>query len=153
MLSRPTKGNIVFRDFQFGLILTLQSPQHFTKFAGSDVNGDIFGTNDRVGLENRNTFKGDTLKTLDLRLSRAIAFRESKKLELIAEAFNVANSVNVRFFNTAYGSADFCNVTPLPAACGASPFSKKESSPNPNYGTPRAVFNPRQVQIALRFSF
>lgn len=151
VLSSPTTGNIWFRDFQFGLILTLQSPQYFTKFSGSDTNGDVFGVNDRVGLENRNTFKGDTLKTLDLRVSRSFTFMEKKKLEFIAEAFNVANSVNVRFFNTNYGAADFC-----PAAganvCGAGPFFK-EGSPNPNYGTPRAVFNPRQLQLALRFTF
>jgi len=51
-----------------------------------------------------------------------------------------------------YGSADFCNVTPVPAACGSGPFFR-EGSPNPNYGTPRAVFNPRQIQLALRFSW
>lgn len=151
VLSSPTTGRLWFRDFQFGLILTLQSPQYFTKFAGADVNGDVFGVNDRVGIDNRNTFKGDTLKTLDLRLSRSFAILEKKKIEFIAEAFNVANSVNVRFFNTNYGAADFC-----PAAganvCGAGPFFK-EGSPNPNFGTPRAVFNPRQIQLALRFTF
>ena len=28
-----------------------------------------------------------------------------------------------------------------------------EGSPNPSYGTPRAIFNPRQVQFALRFTW
>ena len=151
VLSSPTSGNIWFRDFQLGFILTLQSAQHFTKFAGSDVNGDVFGSNDRVGLEGRNTFKGDTLKTLDMRLSRSFTIMEKKKLEFIAEAFNLANSVNVRFFNTAYGAADFCPGAG-PNVCGAGPFFK-EGSPNPSYGTPRAVSNPRQIQLALRFTF
>jgi hypothetical protein len=152
VLSTPATANMFIRDFDFGIILTLQSPQHFTKFSGSDTNGDIFGTNDRVGLENRDTFRGDTLQSVDLRLSRSFKIGDKKNLQFIAEAFNLLNTVNIRFFNTAYGSADFCNVTPVPAACGAGPFFK-EGSPNPNYGTPRAVFNPRQIQIALRFSF
>ena len=153
VLSSPTTGNIWFRDFQLGFILTLQSAQHFTKFSGSDTNGDVFGNNDRVGLENRNTFKGDTLKTLDMRISRSFTILEKKKLEFIAEAFNLANSVNVRFFNTAYGAADFCPAGGANAGCLAPANSFKEGSPNPSYGTPRSVFNPRQLQLALRFTF
>jgi hypothetical protein len=29
----------------------------------------------------------------------------------------------------------------------------KEGSPNPSYGTPSAVFNPRQLQLAARINF
>ncbi len=151
VLSSPTTGSMWFRDYQFGFILTLQSPQYFAKFAGSDVNGSVFPLNQRVGLESRNTFKGDTLKTLDLRGSRSFTIMENKKIEFIAEVFNIANSVNVRFFNTVYGAADFCPAGGV-NVCGTGPFFK-EGSPNPNYGTPRAVFNPRQVQLALRFTF
>jgi hypothetical protein len=157
-VTSPTQGNALLRDWQSGLILTLQSPQHFTKFAGSDVNGDVFGVNDRVGIENRDTFKGDTLQTLDLRISRAFPFREKIRMEFIAEAFNLLNKVNIRFFNTAYGAADFCpdpknpsRASAGPNVCGTGPFFK-EGSPNPLYGTPRAVFNPRQLQFALRFT-
>jgi hypothetical protein len=151
VLSSPTTGSMWFRDFQFGLILTLQSPQHFTKYAGFDANGSIFPVMQRVGLENRNTFKGDTLKTLDLRASRSFTFNENKKIEFIAEAFNVANSVNVRFFNTTYGAADFCPAGGV-NVCGTGTLFK-EGSPNPDYGSPSAVFNPRQIQLALRFTF
>jgi hypothetical protein len=151
VLSSPTTGNMFFRDFQLGFILTLQSPQHFTKYAGSDVNGDVFGSNDRVGLENRNTFKGDTLQSFDLRASRSFTFKENKKIEFIAEVFNIANTVNIRYYNTNYGAADFCPVGGA-NVCGAGPFFK-EGSPNPEYGTPSAVFNPRQIQLALRLTF
>jgi hypothetical protein len=149
--ASPTTGNILLRDFQFSTIVTFESPHHFAKFAGFDANGDVFGVNDRVGLEPRNTFRGDWFKTVDLRLSRTFAVTEKWKGEFIAEAFNVLNRVNVKFFNTVYGAADFCPAAG-PNVCGSGPFFT-EGSPNPLYGTPRAVFNPRQLQFALRFSF
>jgi hypothetical protein len=142
----------VLRDFLFSFILTLESPHRFTKFAGSDVNGDVFGVNDRVGIEPRNTFKGDSLQTFDFRLSRSFPIKEKKRVELIAEVFNAFNKLNVRFFNTNYGAADFCPFNPAAAGCGAGPFFK-EGSPNPAYGTPRAIYNPRQIQLAVRFAF
>jgi hypothetical protein len=150
-LATPKDWNLFARDFLFSTIITLQSPQYFTKFAGFDANGDVFGNNDRVGIEPRNTFKGDSLKTVDLRLSRSFAIAEKRKLEFIAEAFNLLNSLNVRFFNTVYGAADFCPIGG-PAVCGAGPLFR-EGSPNALYGTPRSVFNPRQIQLALKFEF
>jgi hypothetical protein len=152
-VSTPTNWNIFARDFIFSTILTLQSPQYFSKYAGFDVSGDVFGTNKRVGSEPRNTFKGDKLATLDVRLARTFPIRENLKLELIAEAFNLANTVNIRYFNTTYGAADFCPKDP--GAPGCAGFTKffREGSPNPSYGTPSSVFNPRQLQFAARFSF
>ena len=149
-LASPTSGSAWLRDYELSTIVTLQSPEFFTKFAGFDANGDIFGNNDRVGIEGRDTFRGTNLYTVDLRGSRTFRFHERQSLQVLAEAFNLANHVNIKYFNTVYGSADFCNVSPVPGACGSGPFFL-EGSPNPNYGTPRAVFNPRQIQLALRY--
>jgi Carboxypeptidase regulatory-like domain len=150
----PTHMNPVVNDWQFSTIVTLESPHYFTKFAGSDVNGDIFGNNDRVGIEPRNTFKGDSYQTVDLRVARTFNVTEKMHLQAMAEAFNVMNILNVRFFNTAYGAADFCNLASDPVAqgCGTGPFFR-EGSPNESYGTPRAIFNPRQIQLALRLNW
>jgi hypothetical protein len=60
--------------------------------------------------------------------------------------------VNVKYFNTVYGAADFCNFNSIAQGCSATQHFQ-EGSPNPSYGTPRAVFNPRQMQLALRLSF
>ena len=152
-LASPTSGSLWLRDYELSTIITLQSPEFFTKFAGFDANGDIFGNNDRVGIEGRDTFRGRNLYTVDLRGSRMFHFREHQSLQLIAEAFNLANHVNIKYFNTVYGAADFCNVTPLPGACTGFSNFYLEGSPNPNYGTPRAVFNPRQIQLALRYTW
>ncbi len=144
-------ANIFLRNYQFSWIVTLESAHFFTKFAGSDANGDLFGVNDRVGIESRNTFRGDPLKTVDVRLSRTFRVREQIGIEVLAEAFNLLNSVNVRFFNTTYGAADFCPVGGV-AVCGTGPFFT-EGSPNCEYGTPRAVFNPRQIQLGFKLTF
>jgi hypothetical protein len=151
-IDGPTQRNPLINDFHLSTIVTLESPNYFTKFAGFDANGDIFGNNDRVGIEPRNTFKGDSYQTIDLRLSRTFKATERLHVETLAEAFNLFNTVNVRFFNTVYGAADFCPFNPV--AQGCSPTQRfREGSPNPNYGTPRAVFNPRQIQLALRLTF
>ena len=151
-IDGPSHMNGLVNNFHFSTIVSLQSPNYFTKFAGFDANGDIFGNNDRVGIEPRNTFKGDSYQSVDLRLSRTFKPSEHMGVEAMTEAFNVFNTVNVRFFNTVYGAADFCNFNST--AQGCSPTQRfLEGSPNPNYGTPRAVFNPRQLQLALRLTF
>ena len=153
IFSSPKSWNVFMRDFSFSTILTLQSPQYFTKYAGFDANGDVFGNNDRVGNEPRNTFKGDTLQTVDVRLERDFPIREKLHLQALAEAFNVLNTVNIRYFNTSYGAADFCGPDPGAPGCLGASGSFREGSPNPSYGTPSAVFNPRQIQLALRLTW
>jgi hypothetical protein len=150
-VTTPKSWNPFARDFLFSLIATIQSPMRFSKFAGFDANGDIFGNNDRVGIEPRNTFIGDNFRSVDFRIGRTFPFREKRSLEVIAEAFNLFNTTNIRFFNTVYGASDFCPVDPTAFGCG--PNSFREGSPNPLYGSPRAVFNPRQIQLAVKFNF
>jgi len=153
IFATPSTWNAFLRDFTFSSIVTLQSPQYFTKYAGFDANGDVFGNNDRVGNEGRNTFKGDSLQTVDVRIERAFRFKEQVQLKFMAEAFNLLNTVNKRYFNTSYGAADFCTSDPgAPGCAGATAFFR-EGSPNPAYGSPSAVFNPRQLQFALRVSW
>jgi hypothetical protein len=151
-VAGPTKKNILVNNFQLSTIVTLESPNYFTKFAGFDANGDIFGNNDRVGIEPRNTFKGDSYQSVDMRISRTFKATERLNIEGMAEAFNLLNTVNVRFFNTVYGAADFCNFNSTAQGCSATQRFL-EGSPNPNYGTARAVYNPRQIQFALRLTF
>ena len=153
-VSTPKTWNPFARDFQLGLIATIQSPSLFTKFAGFDANGDIFGNNDRVGIEPRNTFVGDNFRSVDMRIGRTFQFKERRSLELLAEAFNLFNTTNIRFFNTVYGASDFCPFDPGAFGCQGGPFTNnREGSPNPLYGTPRAVNNPRQIQLAVKFNF
>jgi len=148
--SGPTHMNALVNNWELGMIVSLQTPHYFTKFAGFDSNGDIFGNNDRVGIEGRDTFRGDTYQSVDLRISRSFGIREGLHLQAMAEGFNLLNTLNVNYYNTAYGASDFCPVGG-PAYCQGPLY--KEGSPNPFYGTPRSVFNPRQIQLALRLTW
>jgi hypothetical protein len=152
IIEGPTHLNPFLNDWQFSTIVSLESPHYFTKFAGLDTNKDGFPINDRVGIEPRNTFKGDSYQSVDLRVSRTFKLTERMSLQGIAESFNTLNTVNVRFFNTTYTAKDFCPIGGLAAGCGPGPFFR-EGSPNPNYGTTRAIFNPRQIQFAVRLTF
>jgi outer membrane receptor protein involved in Fe transport len=151
LLTTPSNWSPFFRNFTFSTITTLQSPHHFNVYAGSDVNGDVFNLNDRVGLAGRQTFKGDSFQTVDIGLSRSFRVKEKIRGQFRVEAFNLLNRLNIVYFNTAYGAADFC---PAGGAnvCGNGP-SYFQGSPLPQYGTPSAVANPRQIQLSLRFTF
>jgi hypothetical protein len=144
-LQGPSKKNFLVNDWQLSTIVSLESPHYFTKFAGLDTNGDGFPINDRVGIEPRDTFKGDSFQSVDLRVSRIFKINERLALQGLVESFNTLNTVNVRFFNTVYTAPDFIPV--------GTPGTFTEGSPNPSYGTPRAVFNPRQIQFALRLTW
>jgi len=56
-----------------------------------------------VGLEPRNTFKGDSYQTLDLRLSRQFKAGDRFSVEAIAEAFNlfIPSTSNISILSTA----------------------------------------------------
>ena len=87
--------------------------------------------------------------------SRTFTITEKTHLEAMAEAYNLLNTLNIHFYNTAYGAADFCPFASDAVAmgCPATPSGFREGSPNPSYGTPRSIFNPRQVQLALRLTW
>ncbi len=148
----PTHKNVIVNGWELATIVSLESPHYFTKFAGFDSNGDVFGNNDRVGIEPRNTFRGDSYQTVDMRLSRTFVVTEKLHLQAMAEGFNLLNTLNIHFFNTAYGAADFCQYDPTATGCGVA-VHYREGSPNQYYGTPRSIFNPRQVQLALRMTW
>ncbi|HKX31597.1 MAG TPA: hypothetical protein VJ302_28170, partial [Blastocatellia bacterium] len=95
----------------------------------------------------RNTYRGDSLRTVDLRLSRSFNLgREKRRLQLIAECFNLFNRANVNEINSVYGAPDFVGTIPREYKDGA-------VAPNPFFGTPRNVFNPRQFQFAAKLIF
>ena len=144
-VSTPEQSHPLLRDWTFGSIISLNSPHHYTKFAGFDANGDGFPVNDRVGLDARNTFEGDAFKSVDVRASRSFPVGDKLKAEFTVEAFNLFNTLNIRFFNTVYGDSIF--------NAPGSPGTFLEGARNPFFGTPRAIFNPRQLQFAVRLSW
>lgn len=136
------------RNFQLSSIVTVQSPRAFTMFVGFDANNDGNPVTDRVGESPRNSYFGDNLRTVDLRLSRTIHLRERASLYLSLDAFNAFNHTNVDEVFSLYGAPDF-----IPGHV-PNHFGDGITSPaSPAFGSPRTAFNPRQLQIAAKISF
>jgi outer membrane receptor protein involved in Fe transport len=134
------------RNFELSSIVTLQSARPFTLFVGFDANNDGNPVTDRVGASARNTYRGDTLKAVDLRLSRVVHVKERAQVNLSVDAFNLFNRSNVDEVFSVYGAPDF--VGPVPRH-----FGDGITGPSGAVGSPRTVFNPRQLQFGLKLSF
>lgn len=136
----------LLRNFEFSSIVTLQSARPFTLFVGFDANNDGNPVTDRVGASPRNSYRGDTLQTFDVRLSRAVHIDERRQLNLSFDAFNLFNRANVDEVFSVYGAPDFIGAPPTH-------FGDGITGPSGQVGAPRTVFNPRQLQFAAKFTF
>jgi hypothetical protein len=98
---------------------------------GRDDNGDTVLNDRPVGVP-YNAFKLPNYTTVDFRLTRNFRFYERHRIEIIAEAFNVANTVNATNVNRVWGLG---------------------TTPNANFRATTAAENARQFQLAARWSF
>lgn len=126
---------------QVGGILSLAGGLPYNLVTGSTNSGDTGGTTDRPVINGvvvgRNTGRGTPIYSFDPFVAREFSLFERVKLNLRAEAFNVANHGNyVSFLNT-YG-----NTTTAPATLG------KPSGTGINSQLPA-----RQLQFEARVSF
>jgi len=115
----------------WGIVLgtsgSLLSSPPFNIITGLDDNGDTYISDRPAGVE-RNSGRGATLWTVNLRLAKAIAIGPTN-LNLIVEAFNVFNHVNPTNYIGDMQSPFFGR--PTAAATGA--------------------FGPRQIQFGIRW--
>ncbi len=147
MAESPRSWIAPLRDFQFSMLNTLQSPQYYNVLAGSDINGDGFPFNDRVGDIGRNSYRGDSYYNTDVRLQRLLNVNERVKMNLSAEVLNVLNRVNVQDVDQVYGAGEFAG--PIPKAYG----DGVASPANPTFGTPTFAGAARQIQLSLKLKF
>ncbi len=113
------------RHFTLSSIITLQAGRPFTMFYGNNSLHDLAGgATDRVGGAPlvgrcvsasdcatqiaRNTYIGDPLYSWDFHLARYFQLRESLRLDLSVDAFNLLNRSNVDEVTSVYGSPVFC---------------------------------------------
>jgi hypothetical protein len=123
------------REFKFSSMVVVESGRPFTVFTGFDANNDGNPLSDRPGVLGRNTMIGPNFATFDARVARPIKLTERLNSELNLDFFNLFNRVNIRNLTTFYGSSDLSR----PPVAG--------------FGTPRDVFNPRQIQFGVKLKF
>ncbi|MGH9350383.1 MAG: TonB-dependent receptor [Vicinamibacterales bacterium] len=97
-----------------------------------DLNNDG-NFNDRVPGFSRNDFRMPGTHSLDMRFTWNLPFGGARRLQATVEAFNIYNRDNVRTVDNQWG------INP--------------ATPGPGFGTPLSYFNPREVQLGLRFAF
>jgi hypothetical protein len=147
MGQSPSTWLAPLRNFEFSILNTLQSPQYYSILAGSDVNGDGFPFNDRVGSIGRSTYRGASYYDTDLRLQRLFNLTERFKLNGSAEVLNVLNRVNVQDVDQVYGAGEFEGAIPKSFGDGVT------SPANPTFGTPTFAGAARQIQLSLKLKF
>ncbi len=129
------------------MLNTLQSPQYYSILAGSDINGDGFPFNDRVGAIGRNSYRGAAYYDTDIRLQRLLNVSERVKVNLSAEVLNLLNRVNVQDVDQVYGAGEFAG--PIPERYG----DGVTSPANPTFGSPTFAGSARQIQLSLKLKF
>jgi hypothetical protein len=134
------------KDFRFALISIVAAAPFYTVYAGVDANHDGNPLSDRVGRLGRSTFKGDNYVNVDVRLSRRVHLSERVQADIVAEAFNLFNTLNVMEVNSVYGAPEL--IGPEPKS-----FDQPVPAPLPSFNSIRAISPPRQIQFALRITY
>lgn len=126
----------------FTPIFRYNSARPFNLLAGTELNNDRHNTTDRPYFAGRNTGIGPSFWTFDARLSKNFVPAEGKRLELMIEGFNLFNKLNYASVNNIVGNI-------------AGPFNlrgRDDRGPSDPLGF-TSVFDPRRMQLGLRFSF
>jgi hypothetical protein len=139
-------------NLQAAAIVTAASGRPFTPLAGLDLNrdgdGGAFPTDrarrnpaDPATSVGRNSETLPAQVTVDARLGRRFAVRGHAAVEVIAEAFNLFNRSNFSEVNNIFGA-------------GAYPQEPaRDTQGRVIYGLFEQAQPPRQIQLALRFTF
>ena len=119
------------------------SGQPWNHRLGYDFNGDGKNSDRPTGVA-RNDEDGPPFRQLSLRLTKSLHLFSQQRLDVIAEAFNVTNTVN--YDVSSIDGAEFLSGPTL--ASPALPFR-----PNPNFGRARATLPGREIQLGVRWAF
>jgi hypothetical protein len=119
------------------------SGQPWTKRLGYDYNGDGYNSDRAPGVP-RNGQDGPVFRQVSLRLTKTFGLASAGRLEIIAEAFNLFNTVN-------YDVSTINSGQYLSGPTIANP--KAAYVPNSLFGKYSATLPAREIQLGLRWSF
>jgi hypothetical protein len=122
-----------FSHIEVAPILTLESGRPINPLTGLDSNqSHALPLSARPMALGRNSLSTPALATMDLRVLKYFPFSGVKRLDVVAEFFNLFNSANVSQINPVFGSG----LTPIPG-----------------FRQPIAGTGARQMQFSLDFEF
>jgi len=135
--------------FKLPWILTISpiyeygSGQPWNRRLGYDFNGDLRASDRAAGVP-RFSEDGPRFSQLSVRLTKRFPFGKRGGVDLIAEAFNLLNTVNYDVNSIQTGeflSGPTLTNPNLPA------------NPNPRYGQPTSTLSPFEAQLGVRVQF
>ena len=142
---------MIVNGFTLSPIFTVQSGRRYSGFTSGNLSGATTtgplgaGQSGRTPFLERNSYKFPYPWNLDLRLSRRFRVTEQASIEFLAEAFNLANRLNVTAVNT------------TEYRVSASTATTATFQYQPAFGTATAagntVYRERQIQFAIRVRF
>jgi outer membrane receptor for ferrienterochelin and colicin len=122
-----------FSHIELAPILTLESGRPVNPLTGLDSNHNhAFPLSARPLALGRNSLNTPALATMDFRVLKYFPFGGVKRLDVVAEFFNLFNSANVSQINPVFGSG---------------------LAPIPGLSQPTAGTGARQIQFSLDFEF
>jgi hypothetical protein len=138
--TQPRKSNQssgwltrTFSHIELAPIFTAESGRPVNALTGLDSNqSHAFPLSGRPLDLERNSLQTPAIVTMDLRVLKYIPFGGVRRLDLVAEAFNLFNRPNVAQINPVFGS----NLTPIAG-----------------FGQPIEGTGARQIQFSLDFEF
>jgi hypothetical protein len=122
-----------FSHIEVAPIFTAESGRPVNPLTGLDSNRTgAFPLSSRPLGFARNSVETPKIVTLDLRVLKYFTFGKSRRLDLVAESFNIFNRANVAQINSVFGS----NLMPIAG-----------------FGQPTEALGARQIQFSLDFEF
>jgi carboxypeptidase family protein/TonB-dependent receptor-like protein len=122
-----------FSHIEIAPIFTAESGRPVNPLTGLDSNrSHAFPLSSRPVDFGRNSFQSPRIVTMDFRILKYFPFGGAKRLDVVAEFFNLFNSANVSQINPVFGSG----LTPMPG-----------------FRQPLAGTAARQIQFSLDFEF
>ena len=122
-----------FSHIEVAPIVTVESGRPVNPLTGLDSNqSHAFPLSSRPLAFGRNSLNTPLLATMDFRILKYFPFGGVKRLDLVAEFFNLLNGANVSQINPVFGSG----LTPMPG-----------------FREPIAGTGARQIQFSLDFEF
>jgi hypothetical protein len=165
----------ITNDWTLAPIFQFQTGLPFSLTTSGSAPGSLGGVNGsngafRIDAIGRNTFRLPSTYVQDLRLSKTIKVQERYSIELLADAFNLANHTNVTGVTTlGYSVATGVVATPagnVTCSSAAPCLNFNTSGPTPTAGAPFAPqlgvpnsansnfsYSPRQLQLGVRVKF
>jgi len=144
--NSPRAAKAIFDGWELSGIFTTQSGHPYSGLVSSDLNNDGNAATDRAPGLGRDTFNLPAAVSLDPRVTRDVPLRESMRLQLTWESFNLLNHANVTGVRKTQYALSVCGISAerclVPQKTGPGAF-----------GTPTLTSGPRIMQLSAKFVF